>query len=412
MRLRTVFQAFILASYVLVNGYVHTAVADHVPLVSWRISAALCGFYSLFALCLLVWRGWSVRHGRSAPQGWILFDSVSLWGSIVPIVTAIFVLMPAASREVQLICLAFLLGAIAVIALGSARWPPSRGFGSWIALPVPVALAAFFAIYDHVTGILLALWTGAFTAAFLIARATFEALLNSAHTARLEAEAGRDARSRFLVSASHDLGQPLQAARLSFDQALRAATPEKRSTAALRAHWAFDWAETMLRSMIEHLRLESGEALARIERVELGRAIAECAELHESTAGLAGLVIDAVPSSLAARADPNFVQRILSNYLTNAIRHSKGTRVLVGARRSKERVQLWVVDNGRGVAEQDVERLFGDYAQGSDHGTEVRGGFGLGLASARRMAALMEGDAGLERRWVGGAAFWLDLPRA
>jgi signal transduction histidine kinase len=47
--------------------------------------------------------------------------------------------------------------------------------------------------------------------------------------------------------------------------------------------------------------------------------------------------------------------------------------------------------------------------QGSDHGDEVRGGFGLGLASARRMAQLMGGAVGLDRKWRRGSAFWLEL---
>jgi signal transduction histidine kinase len=73
-------------------------------------------------------------------------------------------------------------------------------------------------------------------------------------------------------------------------------------------------------------------------------------------------------------------------------------------------VRLWVIDDGRGVAAQDQARLFDDYAQGSDHGDEVRGGFGLGLASVRRIMALMGGRCGLDPRWRGGAAFFLELP--
>jgi signal transduction histidine kinase len=75
-------------------------------------------------------------------------------------------------------------------------------------------------------------------------------------------------------------------------------------------------------------------------------------------------------------------------------------------------VRLWVIDDGVGVAEADAGRLFDDYVQGSDHGDEIRGGFGLGLASARRMAGLMQGAVGLERRWRGGSAFWLELRAA
>ena len=75
-------------------------------------------------------------------------------------------------------------------------------------------------------------------------------------------------------------------------------------------------------------------------------------------------------------------------------------------------MRLWVIDDGVGIPEADAPRLFTDYVQGSNHGDEIRGGFGLGLASARRMAELMGAAVGLERKWTKGAAFWLELPAA
>jgi len=86
--------------------------------------------------------------------------------------------------------------------------------------------------------------------------------------------------------------------------------------------------------------------------------------------------------------------------------------VLIGARRQAGRVRLWVIDDGVGICEADAPRLFEDYVQGSNHGDEVRGGFGLGLASARRMARLMGGGVGLEPKWLNGSAFWLELDAA
>jgi signal transduction histidine kinase len=94
------------------------------------------------------------------------------------------------------------------------------------------------------------------------------------------------------------------------------------------------------------------------------------------------------------------------------VRHSAGRRVLVGARRRQDRVRLWVIDDGHGIPVADRATLFDEFVQGSDHGDHVRGGFGLGLASARRMARLMGGDAGFDPKWERGSAFWLELPAA
>jgi signal transduction histidine kinase len=134
--------------------------------------------------------------------------------------------------------------------------------------------------------------------------------------------------------------------------------------------------------------------------------------MNEPAARLAGVEILALPTRLKATADPALIERILANLVGNAIRHAKARRILVGARRVAGRVRLWVVDDGVGISDADAPRLFEDFVQGSNHGDEIRGGFGLGLASARRMAALMDGGVGLDRRWLAGSAFWLELPAA
>ena len=103
------------------------------------------------------------------------------------------------------------------------------------------------------------------------------------------------------------------------------------------------------------------------------------------------------------------MERILGNLVGNAIRHARARRVLVGARRRGGRVRVWVIDDGSGIPEHDVPRLFQDYAQGADRLDRVQGGFGLGLASAKRMAQLMGGEVGLDREWKSGSAFWLEL---
>jgi signal transduction histidine kinase len=168
----------------------------------------------------------------------------------------------------------------------------------------------------------------------------------------------------------------------------------------------------LLGQMLDHLRLEAGGVEPHIGRLAVGPLIARLAELNEPAARLAGVEILALPTHLQALADPALTERALGNLLGNAIRHAKARRVLVGARRREGRVRLWVIDDGVGVSEADAPRLFDDFVQGSDHGDEVRGGFGLGLASARRMAGLMDGAIGLDRGWLAGSAFWLELPGA
>ena len=164
--------------------------------------------------------------------------------------------------------------------------------------------------------------------------------------------------------------------------------------------------------MLDHLRLESGQIEPRIQASPLGSLIARAAEVHEPAARLAGVDIVALPNRLVSMADPALTERALGNLVGDAIRHAKAKRILLGARARQGNVRLWVIDDGIGIPEGDLPRLFDDYVQGSNHRDETRGGFGLGLASARRMAELMGGSIGIERKWINGRAFWLELRSA
>lgn len=101
----------------------------------------------------------------------------------------------------------------------------------------------------------------------------------------------------------------------------------------------------------------------------------------------------------------------MGNLIVNALTHSQGSRVLLAARRHGScAVRLWVVDDGVGVSRIDAKHVFDDYYRGSgEHGVAL-GGFGLGLASVRRVAALMDGVAGLDSRWRRGAASYIEFP--
>lgn len=244
------------------------------------------------------------------------------------------------------------------------------------------------------------------------ARRQSEQLSQSLVVALGEARAGREAISRFLASASHDLGQPLQAARMFFDAAQRNPEGEKHDRALQNVEWAFGTMEQQLNGIMDFLRLESGSISPKPGSLAIGSVMARVAEMHEPAAQLAGAEIHVFTPALHAQADQAFAERAISNLIANAIRHAKASRIVIGARRRGKFLRIWVIDDGVGVPLADQPRLFEDYAQGSDHGDETRGGFGLGLGSARRLCEAMGGAAGFEPRWNKGSAFWLDLPAA
>jgi signal transduction histidine kinase len=228
--------------------------------------------------------------------------------------------------------------------------------------------------------------------------------------------AERDAKTRFIAAASHDLSHPLQAASLFFDQVLRAPEPAMRDAAADGVRSAFAAADQLLSHMLNHLRLEADAVEPHLARMALKPVLERMARQFEPAARVADISIRARGTPAFVNADRALLERALGNLIDNAVRHSGAKRILIVQRRAGPgRQRLWVVDNGRGVASADADYLFDDYYRGSAQapgdGANGKTGFGLGLSSVRRIAALLGGTAGLDRRWRSGAAFYLDLPR-
>ncbi|HEX7944722.1 MAG TPA: HAMP domain-containing sensor histidine kinase [Phenylobacterium sp.] len=350
---------------------------------------------------------------------WPFSSPFVVWAGNVLLAGAFWLWMPYADEGVLMACIVCQICTVTVYIMTTIEPPPSRGRIVLTPLVLPISIALYLLVHPVEYSIALSVFIFSFAATIVVLQRFVQQAVDDTFLARRAAEAAlvqvaaeRDAKTRFLASASHDLGQPLQAARLSFDQALRSPDPVRRERAAKRVGWAFDATEQLLRQMLDHLRLESGAVEARLDDVAVGPLIAHIAEMNEPAAKLAGLDLHVMPSRLWVRADPALTERALGNLVANAIRHSKGRRVLVGARLRQGRVRLWVIDDGVGVAAADASKLFEEYAQGSNHGDEIRGGFGLGLASARRMANLMGGEVALEAKWLNGSAFWLELPLA
>jgi signal transduction histidine kinase len=234
--------------------------------------------------------------------------------------------------------------------------------------------------------------------------------------ARLEAALAevaeeRDAKTRFIAAASHDLGQPLQAANLFFSQMERAKDDQRRSQAADGVRKAFDSAEQLLSHMLNHLRLEADAVDPHMAVVPVDERLRWIAAQFAPGAEAAGVNITGMPTRKLLFTDRVLLDRALSNLVDNALRHSGAKRLLLAARQAGPgRVRIWAIDDGVGIGLSETARVFDDYFRGSDSVSATAGGFGLGLSSVRRIAALLGGTAGIDPRYRGGAAFFLELP--
>lgn len=242
------------------------------------------------------------------------------------------------------------------------------------------------------------------------AQAAADASRRELAAALVSLERERDAKTQFIRAASHDLQQPLQAAALFLDRVKpggRAVDPASPLGGVRRS---LGVARTLVEAMLEHLKLESGSVRAERADFTAGELFERVLLTQGPAAEAAGLRLSVAGGRATIHADPLLLARAVENLVANAIRHSGGRRVVIGARQRRDHVTIWIVDDGRGLAPGDEARIFQPFQQGERVGPS--GGFGLGLASTLGLVELMSGACGVRRGLTRGAAFYIRLPSA
>jgi signal transduction histidine kinase len=353
---------------------------------------------------------------------WIPAARTTMTLSNIATAASVWILLPAAPDALRLVMITIYLSYV-VVQLSIAT--EATQVATSAVVMVLGSVIAFVATSGEAYAAPLALFLAMIGAMLLAVRrlirrnvvAATEARLLTERTAeRLRAAlevvaAERDARTRFIRAASHDLSQPLQAARLFFEDMQRARDAGARDRAATGVRRAFASTASLLDGMLMHLRLEAGVVRSVPETIDLDDFSAQLAFDYGPLAAEAGMRLRTPRGRLFVDADPQLLKRVVGNLIANGIRHSRGENVLVAARRAGPgRIRLWVLDDGEGVEPAVVPRLFEDFAQGPK--SERSGGFGIGLASAKKLAEAMGGSVGHDPRWRSGGAFFVDLPAA
>jgi PAS domain S-box-containing protein len=226
--------------------------------------------------------------------------------------------------------------------------------------------------------------------------------------ARRDAESANASKTRFLAAASHDLLQPLNAARLF----LGAIPTERRDPLVAKADRAIQSADGLIKGLLDISRLDHGNIEPQPVTVPLGPLLEDLVDEASAMAAIAGISIRVVPTRLAVHADPDFLQSILRNFISNARRYTSKGGVVVGARPRGDRVRVDVWDTGPGITEDKRQRLFDEFERFADADNIGIRGAGLGLSVARRLAGLMKAEITVRSVVGRGSLFALTLPRA
>ena len=228
--------------------------------------------------------------------------------------------------------------------------------------------------------------------------------------ARDAAEAANRSKDKYLAAASHDLLQPLNAARLLISTLRERKLPDVEQVLVERTHQALEGAEDLLTDLLDISRLDQAAVKPDIALYRLDELLAPLVSEFQSVAQAEGLNLRVHMGDYAISTDLRLMTRILRNFLSNACRYTDEGSILLGARRRGEMLRLEVWDTGRGIAADRLDSIFLEFNQLDVGRAADRKGVGLGLAIVERIAKIL----GYRSRgsFVAGARFDVQHRRA
>jgi Na+/proline symporter/signal transduction histidine kinase/CheY-like chemotaxis protein len=224
--------------------------------------------------------------------------------------------------------------------------------------------------------------------------------------AKAEAESANLGKTRFLAAVSHDLVQPLHAARL-----FAAALGEKyHDSLVLKMDASLRSLETLLGALLDVSKLDGGAVRAKPTTFRLDELLWGLSEEFTAIAAERGLGFTTVRSGLGVRSDPILLRRILQNFLSNAMRYTPEGRVLLGCRRRGDKVLIEVWDTGIGIPEEKIGEIFEEFHQLQPPEEAGEKGLGLGLAIVDRIARMLDHPIRVRSRPGAGSCFAVEIP--
>ena len=234
--------------------------------------------------------------------------------------------------------------------------------------------------------------------------------------AKAEAEAANLSKSKFLAAVSHDLLQPLNAARLFTtalgDQLEDPALPAESRRLVGHIGRSLKDVETLLGTLVDISRLDAGVLTPDVAPFAAAELLDALAEEYRQMAAARGLVLRYVASSAVIDSDLALLARVVRNLLSNAIRYTPRGRILLGCRRRREGLEISVADTGSGIEEAQREEIFLEFRRGDAGRLQSDRGLGLGLAIVDRISGMLGHRLSLASTPGYGSRFTILVPYA
>jgi Na+/proline symporter/signal transduction histidine kinase len=229
--------------------------------------------------------------------------------------------------------------------------------------------------------------------------------------AKSTAEDANISKTRFLAAASHDILQPLNAARLYVTSLVERQSGGEDARLVENIDDSLEAIEEILGALLDISRLDAGAMTPSITSFRIGDLMRSLEIEYAPIARAKGVKLAFVPCSLPVESDRLMLRRLLQNLISNAIKYTPQGRVLVGCRRHGRSLQIGVYDTGVGIPILKRGEIFKEFHR-LEEGARIARGLGLGLSIVKRLASVLDHGIALDSNRGGGSFFSVTVPVA
>jgi signal transduction histidine kinase/CheY-like chemotaxis protein len=236
-----------------------------------------------------------------------------------------------------------------------------------------------------------------------------QATINEKNKRNLVEQENAD-KSRFLAAASHDLRQPLHTMDLFINAIKSTEDLQKRQHLYELLEKTLASTTKLFDELLDISKLDSATTEIKIQPINIDTLMANAVHEFELEAQQKGLKLRYRISHLTVNSDPLWLERILRNLISNAIRYTDNGGILLSCRRRSGVATLQIWDSGQGIAEQQQAIIFQEFTQLESTDGKNKEGLGLGLAIVHRLANLLDHRVTVQSKLHFGSVFSVALP--
>ncbi len=213
-------------------------------------------------------------------------------------------------------------------------------------------------------------------------------------------------KSDFLKQTSHDMQQPMAAMSLFIDNLLDGKLTNRQQILVGKIHNSATSLQNYLNNILDMSKLEKKDITPNKKQIKLQDIFKQLKERYDILSKEEGIKIKVVKTEVKIYTDPFLLERILNNYLSNALKYCHN-KILLGVKKRGKETYICVLDNGEGIASKEQPFIFDEYYQGKAGKKSPYKGSGLGLYIVKKIANLLKLQVGMTSEPSKGSCFYI-----